>query len=220
MNIASDSFRQRGLLIVISGPSGSGKTSVTEELRALEPNIEFSISATTRAPRAGEVHGIDYYFINKEEFQRKIDAGEFAEWAMYGNHYYGTLKEFVEQTLRHGKDIILRIEVQGAAQLREVYPDGIFIFILPPSQASLENRLRLRQTESEADIQRRLAIAKSEIECVKNYDYIVFNCDNQLTQTVCTVRSIIVAARCRVNKQTIKYIQQEFQKKFGRVVIK
>ena len=139
---------------------------------------------------------------------------------MYGNHYYGTLKEFVEQTLRHGKDIILRIEVQGAAQLREVYPDGIFIFILPPSQASLENRLRLRQTESEADIQRRLAIAKSEIECVKNYDYIVFNCDNQLTQTVCTVRSIIVAARCRVNKQTIKYIQQEFQKKFGRVVIK
>lgn len=220
MNIASDSFRQCGLLIVISGPSGSGKTSVTEELRALEPNIEFSISATTRAPRAGEVHGIDYYFINKEEFQRKIGAGEFAEWAMYGNHYYGTLKEFVEQTLRHGKDIILRIEVQGAAQLREVYPDGIFIFILPPSQASLENRLRLRQTESEADIQRRLAIAKSEIECVKNYDYIVFNCDNQLTQTVCTVRSIIVAARCRVNKQTIKYIQQEFQKKFGRVVIK
>ncbi|MBM3238052.1 guanylate kinase, partial [Candidatus Poribacteria bacterium] len=134
----------RGLLIVISGPSGSGKTSITKILRNIEPKLKFSISATTRAPRAGEVDGVDYYFFSEVEFQRRIEAGEFAEWAVYGNHRYGTLKKMVEDSLQSGNDIFLEIEVQGATQLRKLYPDGVFIFILPPSQASLEERLRKR----------------------------------------------------------------------------
>ena len=203
-------IKKRGLFIVISGPSGSGKTSITKILRSTEPNLNFSISATTRAPRADEVDGVDYYFFSEVEFQRKIEAGEFAEWAVYGNHRYGTLKKIVEDTLQSGEDILLEIEVQGATQLRKLYPDGVFIFILPPSQASLETRLRKRKTESEDDIRRRLSIANSEISYINNYDYIVFNYDNQIEQSVETVRCIITAAKCRVNESVLTQIQDEF----------
>jgi len=203
-------IRKRGLLIVISGPSGSGKTSITKILRNTESNLSFSISATTREPRAGEVNGVDYYFFSEAEFQRKIESGEFAEWAVYGNHRYGTLKKVVEDNLQSGKDILLEIEVQGAIQLRRLYPDGVFIFILPPSQTSLEARLRNRKTESEGDIRRRLLIAKSEISYINNYDYIVFNYDNQIEKSVENVRCIIAAAKCRVNESVLKQIQNEF----------
>jgi len=203
-------IRKRGLLIVISGPSGSGKTSITKILRNTEPNLSFSISATTREPRAGEVNGVDYYFFSEAEFQRKIESGEFAEWAVYGNHRYGTLKKVVEDNLQSGKDILLEIEVQGAIQLRRLYPDGVFIFILPPSQTSLEARLRNRKTESEDDIRRRLLIAKSEISYINNYDYIVFNYDNQIEKSVENVRCIIAAAKCRVNESVLKQVQNEF----------
>jgi guanylate kinase len=203
-------IEKHGLLIVISGPSGSGKTSIAKILQDTEPNLNFSISATTRAPRAGEVNGVDYYFFSEIEFQRKIEAGEFAEWAVYGNHRYGTLKKVLEDNLQSGKDILLRIEVQGATQLRKLYPDGVFIFILPPSQASLEERLRKRKTESEDDIRRRLLIAKSEISHINNYDYIVFNYDNQIEKSVENVRCIIAAAKCRVNESVLTQIKDEF----------
>ena len=203
-------IRKRGLLIVISGPSGSGKTSITKILRNTEPNLSFSISATTRAPRAGEMNGVDYYFFSEAEFQRKIESGEFAEWAVYGNHRYVTLKKVVEDNLQSGKDILLEIEVQGAIQLRRLYPDGVFIFILPPSQTSLETRLRNRKTESDDDIRRRLLIAKSEISYINNYDYIVFNYDNQIEKSVENVRCIIAAAKCRVNEYVLKQVQNEF----------
>ena len=203
-------IRKRGSLIVISGPSGSGKTSITKILRNTEPNLSFSISATTREPRAGEVNGVDYYFFSEAKFQRKIESGEFAEWAVYGNHRYGTLKKVVEDNLQSGKDILLEIEVQGAIQLRKLYPDGVFIFILPPSQTSLEARLRNRKTESEDDIRRRLLIAKSEISYINNYDYIVFNYDNQIEKSVENVRCIIAAAKCRVNEYVLKQVQNEF----------
>ena len=203
-------IRKRGLLIVISGPSGSGKTSITKILRNTEPNLSFSISATTREPRAGEVNGVDYYFFSEAKFQRKIESGEFAEWAVYGNHRYGTLKKVVEDNLQSGKDILLEIEVQGAIQLRRLYPDGVFIFILPPSQTSLETRLRNRKTESDDDIRRRLLIAKSEISYINNYDYIVFNYDNQIEKSVENVRCIIAAAKCRVNEYVLKQVQNEF----------
>ena len=203
-------IRKRGLLIVISGPSGSGKTSITKILRNTEPNLSFSISATTREPRAGEVNGVDYYFFSEAKFQRKIESGEFAEWAVYGNHRYGTLKKVVEDNLQSGKDILLEIEVQGAIQLRKLYPDGVFIFILPPSQTSLEARLRNRKTESEDDIRRRLLIAKSEISYINNYDYIVFNYDNQIEKSVENVRCIIAAAKCRVNESVLRQVQNDF----------
>jgi guanylate kinase len=203
-------IKKRGLLIVISGPSGSGKTSISKILRETEPNLNFSISATTRPPRADELDGVDYYFLSEVEFRRKIEAGEFAEWAVYGNHHYGTLKETVEHSLRSGKDLLLEIEVQGAIQLRKLYPEGVFIFILPPSRASLEARLRNRRTESEDDISRRLLIATSEIGYIRNYDYIVFNYDNQITTAVETISCIIAAARCRVNEYLLTQVQNEF----------
>jgi len=204
-------MEKRGLLIVISGPSGSGKTSITKILRRTEANLNFSISATTRAPRVGEVDGVDYYFLSEAEFQRKVEADEFAEWAVYGNHRYGTLKKVVQDSLQNGQDILLEIEVQGAEQLKKLYPDGVFIFILPPSQASLEARLRDRKTESENDIQRRLLIAKSEISYIKSYDYIVFSYDNQVEKAVEDVRDTIASARFRVNKYVLKQIQDEFK---------
>ncbi|HIE27260.1 TPA: guanylate kinase [Candidatus Poribacteria bacterium] len=203
-------IKEHGLLIVISGPSGSGKTSITKILRETEANLNFSISATTRPPRPDELDGVDYYFFSEVEFQHKIEAGEFAEWAVYGSHHYGTLKKTLNDTLQSGKDILLEIEVQGAIQLRKLYPDGIFIFIIPPSQASLEARLRNRRTESEDDIRRRLLIAKSEISYINNYDYIVFNYDNQIEKAVENVRCIIAAVRCRVNRYILRQIQKEF----------
>ncbi|MBM3239448.1 guanylate kinase, partial [Candidatus Poribacteria bacterium] len=144
------------------------------------------------------------------EFQRRIEAGEFAEWAVYGNHRYGTLKKMVEDSLQSGNDILLEIEVQGATQLRKLYPDGVFIFILPPSQASLGERLRKRKTESEDDIRRRLLIAKSEISHINNYDYMVFNDDNQIEKAVENVKCIIAAAKCRVNESVLTQIKNEF----------
>jgi guanylate kinase len=203
-------IKQRGLLIVISGPSGSGKTSISKILRETEPNLDFSISATTRPPRADELDGVDYYFLSEVEFRRKIDAGEFAEWAVYGNHHYGTLKKTVEDSLQSGTDLLLEIEVQGANQLRKLYPDGVFIFILPPSRASLEARLRNRRTESEDDISRRLLIATSELGYIRNYDYLVFNYDNQITKAVENITCIIAAARCRVNEYLLTQVQNEF----------
>jgi len=194
---AKQNLTQRGLLIVISGPSGSGKSSIRKALLEVDQSLTFSVSATTRLPRAEEIHGLDYYFFSEDEFQRKIDAGEFAEWAVYDNHLYGTLKSVLDKCLKNGKDILLEIEVQGAEQLRKSYPDGVFIFIQPPSLASLEERLRNRKTESDADIQQRLLRAKMEIQCVNNYDYVVFNHDNQLTQAVKRILSIIAAEKCR-----------------------
>ena len=201
---------QRGLLIVISGPSGSGKSSISKALLEIDQSLAFSVSATTRPPRAGEVHRVDYYFLSEEEFQRKIDAGEFAEWSEYNNHRYGTLKSALDKCLEDGQDILLEIEVQGAEQLRKSLPEGVFIFILPPSLASLELRLRDRRTESEEDIQQRLLTAKKEIQRVKNYNYVVFNHDNQLTQAVEKVLSIIAAEKCRVNEGILTQIQDEF----------
>jgi len=198
------------LLIVISGPSGSGKSSIRKSLLEVDQCLEFSVSATTRLPRAEETHSIDYYFLSEDAFQQKIDAGEFAEWAIYDNHRYGTLKSVLDKCLKNGKDILVEIEVQGASQLRKSYPDGVFIFILPPSLASLGERLRNRRTECDADIQQRLSSAKMEIQCVENYDYVVFNHDNQLTQAVKNILSIIATEKCRVNEEILTQVQDEF----------
>lgn len=201
---------QRGLLIVISGPSGSGKSSIRKGLFEIDQSLEFSVSATTRSPRAGEIHGVDYYFLNEDKFQQNIASGEFAEWAEYGNHRYGTLKSVLDKCLDDAKDILVEIEVQGAEQLQKLYPDGVFIFILPPSLASLEARLRERRTESDEDIQQRLLTAKIEIQRVKDYNYVVFNHDNQLIQAVKKILSIIAAEKCRVDKEILTQIQNQY----------
>jgi guanylate kinase len=167
-------MNKRGRLIVVSGPSGSGKgTILGEVLRS--PDYVYSVSATTRAPRKGEIDGKHYFFISKEQFEQEIAEGRFVEYAEYNGNYYGTPLGFVEQNLSEGKNVVLEIEVQGAMLIKKRMPDALFIFITPESREELESRLRGRATEEEEIILRRLAIADREIPSSLLYDYIIFN---------------------------------------------
>lgn len=165
----------KGRLIVISGPSGSGKTTICNRLLKLLPNMEYSISFTTRAPRHGEKNGRDYFFISKEEFQRHIKNGSFLEYAQVFDNYYGTNKDWVTERINQEKDILLSIDVQGAAQIKKNFPKAILIFLIPPSLKILEERLRRRATDHPEEIEKRLVKAKEEMMQVGNYDYVVIN---------------------------------------------
>lgn len=166
---------RKGLLILISGPSGTGKGTVCDLLRKNHPEISYSISATTRQPRPGEQDGVNYYFYDKEKFRQMIDAGELLEWAeVYGN-YYGTPKQKVLDRLNAGEDILLEIDTQGALNVMKAVPEGLFIFLLPPSLEELANRLKGRGTETEESLQRRLGAAVDEIKIAHNYRYVVVN---------------------------------------------
>lgn len=165
---------KEGLKMVISGPSGSGKGTIVKELIKSE-NFKLSVSATTRAPREGEENGVHYFFKTKEEFEQMIAAGDLLEYAAFCENYYGTPKAFIEECVKAGKDIILEIEVQGAKQIKEIYPDAIFIFVIPPTLTELKKRLIGRNTETKEVIQRRLERAKEELSLYKEYDYIIIN---------------------------------------------
>lgn len=178
-----------GRLVVVSGPSGSGKTSVCAELAA-DPRFVRSVSATTRAPRGQEAHGRDYYFISEEEFRAGIREGRFIEWAEVYGRLYGTPREPVERAMAEGKWALLNIDVQGAARLREQGLKGIFIFVMPPSLAELERRLRGRRTDADATIARRLALAAVEMEAAPKYDAVVVNDD--LARATAEVRKILM----------------------------
>jgi guanylate kinase len=178
----------RPKLIVISGPSGAGKTSICRKL-AEDPQIDLSVSATTRPKREGEIDGVDYYFLSREEFDSKIQAGEFLEWAEYNRNFYGTLRSEVQRKLETGHWVVLEIEVQGTRRLREAEVGAIYIFIMPPSLGELEKRLRFRKTESEDVIRRRLEIAKNEMHMSHLYDHVIINQD--LDQAVVEVRQKI-----------------------------
>jgi guanylate kinase len=167
---------ERGLLIVLSGPSGVGKGTVRKALfERKDTPLQYSISMTTRSPREGEVNGVDYFFTTKEDFKQRIAENKFLEWAEYVGNYYGTPIEYVEKTLQEGKDILLEIEVQGALQVKKAFPEGIFIFLAPPSLKELQNRIVTRGTESEDLIQNRMNAAKEEIDMMDAYDYVVEN---------------------------------------------
>ncbi|HXC75961.1 MAG TPA: guanylate kinase [Candidatus Acidoferrum sp.] len=168
----------RGLLVVISGPSGVGKDTLIQRLRELEPSLEYSISCTTRGPRQGEVDGVNYFFVSRERFEALIREGFFLEHATYNANYYGTPAEAVEKARAAGRDILLKIEVQGAEQVRRRAPDGLFIFIAPPSKQELVRRQELRlRADPEEDMAERRKIAETEMKHASQYDFVVINDD-------------------------------------------
>lgn len=180
-----------GMLVLFSGPSGVGKDTVLDIILSKDEKLQRSVSLTTREKRAGEIDGEDYYFITKEEFLKMIKDGQVLEYAQYGENVYGTPKAPVDKWLKEGKTVILKIEVKGAQKIRELYPEALSIFLLPPSMQILEDRIRRRATENEDDINRRLEIAKNEILRSADYDFVVVN-DN-LDEASDNVLSIIKA---------------------------
>ncbi|GEK57341.1 guanylate kinase [Marinococcus halophilus] len=193
----------KGLLIVLSGPAGVGKGTVCGALREKDTNIEYSVSATTRSPRPGEEHGVNYFFHSKEEFEKMIEEGRLLEWAQYVDNYYGTPLDYVKETIDRGKDIILEIEVQGAEKVKERYPEGTFIFLMPPSLAELRNRIVGRGTETSELIDKRMTVAKNEIDMMQMYDYVVEN--DEIDKAVSRIRSIVTAEHCKQERLIEKY---------------
>ena len=197
------------LVIVISGPSGSGKSTVIDALCKADESLRLSVSATTRPPRRGEADGVDYHFLSKAEFEKHIQEGSFLEWAEYGDNFYGTLKSEIDAAREAGKDVILEIDVKGYLQIRtqDFTPARSFhIYIIPPSIAALEKRLRRRHTESERDLKQRLDIAKSEFRQIQYYDYWVCNPDNAVQQAIEQIQAIIAAERSRIDDKLIETI--------------
>ena len=183
----------RGLLIVISGPSGVGKDTLIKRLLDLDRNLRYSVSFTTRAPRAGEVDDVDYSFVTRDQFQELIDAGAFLEHATYNGNLYGTLAERVAREREAGHDMVLKIEVQGAEQVRAKAPDGVFIFVVPPSVDELVKRQVKRNTETSQDMAARRQIAAQEMEHASRYDHVVVN--DELDHAVGEILAIIRQAR-------------------------
>lgn len=189
---------RKGLLMVVSGPSGTGKGTVCSELLAQAEDLAYSISATTRQPRAGEVDGKNYYFMDKAEFEQKIAEGGFLEYAnVYGN-YYGTPLGKIEERLAKGEDILLEIDTQGALNVMKKCPDGLFIFLVPPSLAELERRIRGRGSETEESLQKRMGSACKEIEDGRKYSYVVVN--DTVKHAVQRILAIRAAEHCRVDR--------------------
>ncbi|MGN0196420.1 MAG: guanylate kinase [Candidatus Gastranaerophilaceae bacterium] len=164
-----------GRLFIISGSSGVGKGTIIKEFLKNADNLVLSVSSTTRKPREGEVHGVNYFYITRDEFEKDVKDGKFIEWAEFGGNLYGTNKNRIQEVLDSGKNILLEIEVQGAKQVKEKMPEAVLIFILPPSREELENRLRGRGTETEEAIQKRLAAIAMESQESEHYDYKVVN---------------------------------------------
>lgn len=188
---------RKGLLFIVSGPAGSGKGTVVNELIAKHPGLTLSISATTRQPRPGEVDGVHYHFISKEEFEQRIKDGKMLEYATYSGNYYGTPQKEVEEAMRAGKDVILEIEVAGAMQIKEKIKDSVAIMLTPPSRDVLEARLRGRGTETEDVIKWRLERAKEELSLMPQYDYSVINEDNKSDECAEMIYTIIKAEHQR-----------------------
>src|SRR6202162_4614832 len=185
--------KRRGLLIVISGPSGVGKDTLIKRLLELDRNLRYSVSCTTRRPRPNEKDGVDYTFVSREQFKKLIEENAFLEWATYNGNLYGTLTEQVERARADGHDIVLKIEVKGAEQVRERVPDGIFIFVVPPSVDELVRRQEERTTETSSNMTPRREIATREMEYSRRYDHIVVN--DELERAVAQILAIVQKAR-------------------------
>jgi len=196
-------MNREGILIVLSGPSGAGKGTICKSLLK-QTDIQYSISATTRSPRAGEKDGREYFFITKEDFENKIKEDGFLEWAKVYDNYYGTPKKFVEDVLAQGKDCILEIDPQGAQKVRAKKPDSVLVFIAPPSMQELKNRITNRATENLSEINKRLSCAKEEMLCMQNYDYVVIN--DQVEKAVEKIKAILIAEKCSIRRSKSCYL--------------
>ena len=186
----------KGLLIVVSGPSGCGKGTILSEVLK-DDSFYYSVSATTRSPRLGEVNGVTYHFITKQDFEERIKNNAMLEYAEYCGNYYGTPKKEIDEMREQGKNVILEIEVQGAMKVREICPDAVFIFVLPPSVAELERRLKKRATETDDVIAQRVSQARSEIELARKYDYVVVNA--ALEDAINDFKTVIKAEELKVS---------------------
>lgn len=200
-----------GILIVISGFSGAGKGTLMKRLINDYDNYALSVSMTTRKPREGEVHGVDYFYVSKEEFEQAIKDEKLIEYAQYCDNYYGTPKDYVDEKLKEGKNVILEIEVQGAMQIKKKFPETLLLFVTPPTAVELERRLRARGTETEEVIKSRLLRATEEASSMDFYEYLVINDD--LDICVKEMDSIIASAKFAAlrQKNTIKSIKSELQ---------
>lgn len=191
-------MNKKGLLLVVSGPSGAGKGTICKAFLEKNKNVKLSISATTRSPREGEVEGVNYFFVTKEKFKGMIDNGELLEHAQIYDNFYGTPKAAILENLEQGYDVLLEIEMQGAKQIKEVYPEGVFIFILPPSLDELKNRIVGRGTETEEQINKRFGSAFEEICQIENYDYFIVNKD--IDQSAKELSDMISAEKNKVHR--------------------
>lgn len=203
-------MKEKGILFILSGPSGVGKGTVRKRLFETSTNLQYSISVTTREKRPGEVDGVDYFYKTRNEFEELIRNGELLEYAEYVNNYYGTPRKYVEETLEKGLDVFLEIEVQGAMQVKENFPEGVFIFLFPPSLEELKNRIVNRGTESEELVINRLKEARKEIEMMDAYDYVVVN--DSVDKAVEKIKAIIQAEhlkRKRIAKQYKRILEDE-----------
>ena len=201
----------KGLLVVISGPAGSGKGTVIKKLMEKDEDFAYSVSATTRAPRPGEVDGKNYYFVTREDFEERIRSGGMIEHTSYCGNFYGTPKKEAEEMLSAGKNLILEIEVEGALNVKRLYPESVMIMLIPPSFAIQEARLRGRGTETEDKVLLRLERTKEELRELSSYDYIVYNEDGGAAATADDIISIVRAEKLKQSRNA-----DAFGKYFGK----
>lgn len=193
----------RPLLIVISGPSGVGKDTIIQGIKDSKLSFQFVITATTRAPRPNEIHGRDYFFYSQAEFRKMIEQGELLEYALVYNDYKGIPKSQVRDAMASGKDVVMRLDVQGAATIRQLYPDALLIFLSPQDETEMISRLKERNTESADGLKLRIETARHELSCIDIFDYVVINREDRVAETVDTIISIIVAEHHRVNQRRV-----------------
>jgi guanylate kinase len=191
-------MHRKGILVILSGPAGVGKGTILKKIMSSYDDLIYSISATTRVPRNGELDGVNYFFKSIDEFEKMIENDELIEWVKYVDNYYGTPKSFVEEKLSSGKDIVLEIDVEGAINIKRIYPDALMLFILPPSFEELNRRIIGRATESNQIIERRMEKAKLELSLVKYYDYAVVN--DTVENSANAIITILKAEKYKVSR--------------------